>query len=130
MKILYLAAFFFDLSLQAQTIHIQQLEENYDVHQLSKSIEYSGTLRNTKSLKELNEENDKADLPQNQEVINNLKKAGLFDEAASLDPLERDELYLRALHFDIDKLIKFYPLSNKKSLENLILLRQNIKSHK
>lgn len=116
---IYLITLLLSSTAFAQTIHVQQLEEKFDVKELGKNNESKAEIQ---TLKALSQEKNTKELPSIQDINALLKNAGLESEAKNFDPLDKDQLYLRAGYFDIDQLAKLYPKSTKENLKKFIEL--------
>jgi hypothetical protein len=103
----------------AETIHVQQLDDKFDVQDMSEVV---GTNSKIKTIKELKSTKAEREMPANLEVIQLLNSAGLISEAKELDAFGRDELYRRAGYFPIEKLSELYPKSSKINLAKFIKL--------
>lgn len=119
MKLFAYSLLLLSLTSFAQTIHIQQLDEKFDVKELK---EKTGNSAEVKTLKALEKEKNAKELPSSRDVNETLIKAGLETEAKTFDSLDRDQLYLRAGYFSIEELAKLYPKSSKENLKKLIEL--------
>lgn len=124
MRFVYCLFILLSSALGAQTIHVQQLDENFNVRELS---EAAGKNVKTKTLNELKAEKHEKEMPSNADVIQSLINAGLVDEAKTFDMFARDQLYRRAGYFSSEQLEKLYPKSSKVNLKKLIelVLRKN-----
>jgi uncharacterized lipoprotein YehR (DUF1307 family) len=119
MRIFTFLFILFNFVVRAETVHIQQLNEDFKVDELKK---ISGNKTNVKTLKEINSSSNDQQLPPSEEITKTLLIAGLNDEVKSLDVLAQDQLYLRASNFKIEKLQELYPSSNPDNLKKLIEL--------